>query len=95
VRTDDWKYIHYPNGEGQADTEKAELYDIKADPKEQHNLIEEASAQGKLAELRNELDRIMTDDGRCARQDAGQSEVELRDAGGGDQIGSDRGQTMV
>jgi len=59
VRTDDWKYIHYPNGEGQPDTEKAELYDIKADPKEQHNLIDEPSAQGKLAELRTELDRIM------------------------------------
>ena len=33
--------------------------DIKADPKEQHNLIDAPSAQGKLAELRNELDQIL------------------------------------
>ena len=26
VRTDDWKYIHDPNGEGQPDTEKAERH---------------------------------------------------------------------
>ena len=34
VRTDEWKYMHYPNGEGQPDTEKAELYNVERDPKE-------------------------------------------------------------
>ena len=29
VRTDEWSYMHYPNGEGQPDTEKAELYNIR------------------------------------------------------------------
>jgi arylsulfatase A-like enzyme len=29
VRTADWKYIHYPNGEGQPETEKAELYHLR------------------------------------------------------------------
>jgi N-acetylglucosamine-6-sulfatase len=63
VRTDDWKYVHYPNGEGQPDTEKAELYDLKADPKEQNNLIDAPAAQGKLAELKVELQRILKDTG--------------------------------
>ena len=34
VRTDEWSYMHYPNGEGQPDTEKAELYNLKTDPLE-------------------------------------------------------------
>jgi N-acetylglucosamine-6-sulfatase len=58
VRTADWKYIHYPNGEGRPDTETAELYHLTEDPKEQRNLIGEPAAQAKLAELRAELARL-------------------------------------
>jgi arylsulfatase A-like enzyme len=58
VRTADWKYIHYPNGAGQRDTERAELYHLANDPKEQHNLVADAGAAGKLAELRAELRRL-------------------------------------
>jgi N-acetylglucosamine-6-sulfatase len=58
VRTRDWKYIHYPNGAGQPDTELAELYHLAADPKEQRNLIADPAARGKLAELRAELVRL-------------------------------------
>ena len=58
VRTRDWKYIHYPNGAGQPDTELAELYHLAADPKEQRNLIDDPAARGKLAELRAELVRL-------------------------------------
>ena len=32
VRTDDWKYIHYPHGDGGPDRHLAELYDLKRDP---------------------------------------------------------------
>ena len=63
VRTDDWKYIHYPNGGANPDTEKAELYDLKADPIEARNLIDDPAAQGKLAELRTELDRLLRETG--------------------------------
>ena len=59
VRTDDWKYIHYPNGGANPDTEKAELYHIAVDPLEANNLIDAPSSQPKLAELRNELDRLL------------------------------------
>ena len=34
VRTDEWKYIHYPHGDGRPDRHKAELYNLKADPDE-------------------------------------------------------------
>ena len=55
VRTDEWSYMHYPNGEGQPDTEKAELYNIKTDPLEKNNLIDAPEAQGTLASMKAEL----------------------------------------
>ena len=58
VRTADWKYIHYPNGEGQPDTEKAELYHLAEDPKEERNLIDDPGSAAKLAALKAELLRL-------------------------------------
>lgn len=58
VRTADWKYIHYPNGEGRPDTEMAELYHLATDPREQRNLVGDAGAEEKLVELRAELRRL-------------------------------------
>jgi len=63
VRTDDWKYIHYPNGGNNPDTEKAELYHVAADPIEANNLIDDPASQPKLAELRGELDRLLKETG--------------------------------
>jgi N-acetylglucosamine-6-sulfatase len=63
VRTDDWKYIHYPNGGNNPDTEKAELYNLKADPIEARNLIDDAASQPKLVELRAELARLLKETG--------------------------------
>ena len=63
VRTDEWSYMHYPNGEGLPDTEKAELYDIKTDPLQKNNLIDAPEAHDKLAELRTELQKIQRETG--------------------------------
>ena len=63
VRTDEWKYVHYPNGTGLTDTYKAELYNLKADPLETHNLIDDPSAAKKLEELKNELRRLLAETG--------------------------------
>src|SRR5439155_19141714 len=41
VRTDDWKYIRYPHGDGGPDRHKAELYHIAIDPDETRNLIDD------------------------------------------------------
>jgi arylsulfatase A-like enzyme len=63
VRTDEWKYIHYPNGEGQPDTELAELYHLKADPHETTNLINDAASQPTLTSLKAELQKLLLETG--------------------------------
>ena len=63
VRTDDWKYIHYPNGDEQPDKYLAELYHLKEDPLERYNLINDPAARGELAKLRAELHRLKVETG--------------------------------
>ncbi len=58
VRTDDWKLIHYPNGDGKPDRFTAELYDLKIDPHEMRNLIADPGHAAKRAELERELARV-------------------------------------
>ena len=91
VRTDDWSYMHYPNGEGQPDTEKAELYNIKNDPLETNNLIDAPEAQGTLAELKAELLKHSAGHRRPARPDADQPAASLRDARRGHPLTTMRG----
>ena len=63
VRTDEWKYIHYPHGDGSPDKHMAELYDLKSDPGERHNLIAKPEHAAKLKELQAELTRVMSEVG--------------------------------
>jgi hypothetical protein len=63
VRTDDWKYVHYPNGDGSPDRYLAELYHVKEDPLERRNLVNRPEAKPKLEELRAELDKNLRDTG--------------------------------
>lgn len=63
VRTDDWKYMHYPHGDGTPDKHMAELYDLKNDPGEDRNLIADAKHAAKLAELKAELERLKKESG--------------------------------
>lgn len=63
VRSQEWKYIHYPNGEGQPETHKAELYNLKDDPGETRNLIEEASVAQMRTGLEAELARLLVETG--------------------------------
>ena len=59
VRTDDWKYMHYPPGDGSPDRHLAELYDLKNDPEERHNLSHDRRYAGKVRELQKELARLL------------------------------------
>jgi N-acetylglucosamine-6-sulfatase len=59
IRTADWKYIFYPHGDGSLDRYQAELYHLATDPLEMHNLINDPTAAGKLAELKKEHARLM------------------------------------
>src|SRR5262245_43147405 len=63
VRTDEWKYIRYPHGDGKPDRHKAELYYLKDDPEESRNLICDAKQAGKVKELQEELARLMKEAG--------------------------------
>ena len=53
IRTDDWKFIRYPHGDGSPDKHLAELYDLRKDPGELHNL----AASPKHARARNKLEQ--------------------------------------
>ena len=59
VRTDRWKYVHYPHGDGTPDRHMAELYDLKKDPGETNNLISDPAYRDTVNELKAELDRLM------------------------------------
>jgi N-acetylglucosamine-6-sulfatase len=58
VRTDEWKYVHYPHGDGSPDRHLAELYNVKLDPEERNNLIAEPEHAEVLQALREELERL-------------------------------------
>jgi len=69
VRTDDWKYIHYPHGDGAPDRHMAEMYNIKADPEERNNLANDPKHADKLRELKQELGVAMRLSGLPAEKD--------------------------
>jgi N-acetylglucosamine-6-sulfatase len=63
LRTDRWKYIRYPHGDGSPDRHMAELYDLAEDPGERHNLIDRPEHAGLVKQLRAELDRRIAEAG--------------------------------
>jgi N-acetylglucosamine-6-sulfatase len=63
IRTDDWKYVHYPHGDGDADRHMAELYDLKNDPGELKNLISDPKFSAKRRELQVALATLEEESG--------------------------------
>ena len=63
VRTDDFKYSHYPHGDGMPDRHLAELYDLKNDPQERRNLVADPKYASKVKEMQAELNRVMAEVG--------------------------------
>jgi len=61
VRTDDWKYVRYPHGDGGPDRHKADLFHLATDPDETMNLVDDPKYAGKVAELKAELDRLLVE----------------------------------
>lgn len=59
VRADDWKYIHYPHGDGSPDRYTAELYCLAEDPLETRNRVADPACAVKLSELKAEMERLM------------------------------------
>lgn len=58
VRTDRWKYIRYTDLEGMD-----ELYDLKSDPYEMKNLINDAGSREAAESMTKELDRLVVETG--------------------------------
>lgn len=54
VRNGRWKYIHYLELSGME-----ELYDLKSDPYEMNDLIKDPQAAGALAEMKQEMERLL------------------------------------
>jgi len=63
VRTDQWKYIRYPHGDGGPDRHLAELYNLQTDPLELKNLSSDPAYAAKVAELNAELARLLQESG--------------------------------
>lgn len=61
LRTDEWKYIRYPHGDGSPDKHMAELYNLKSDPEETTNLIGNPKYASLIKDLRIELDRLIAE----------------------------------
>jgi N-acetylglucosamine-6-sulfatase len=60
VRTNQWKYVRYPHGDGGPDRHLAELYDMAKDPGERTNLIGDPGSRQIVSQLQEELIRLMT-----------------------------------
>ena len=69
VRTDEWKYVRYPHGDGGPDRHRAELYNLKKDPGERTNLIDAPDTAAIREELRAELANVMAASGLTADTD--------------------------
>lgn len=63
IRTDDWKYIRYPHGDGTPDKHMAELYNLKTDVEERHNLIADPKYQELVVKLGKELEGLIAASG--------------------------------
>ena len=69
VRTEQWKYMRYPHGDGGPDRHLAELYNIEFDPEERHNLIANPKYAPVVETLQRELARLMADTGLTPETD--------------------------
>lgn len=69
VRTDSWKYVHYPHGDGSPDRHMAELYNIEFDRDERYNLIHNPQYAPMVARLKEELTRQMAKTGLTPETD--------------------------
>jgi arylsulfatase A-like enzyme len=69
VRTESWKYSHYPHGDGSPDRHMAELYNIEFDPEERHNLISNPKYATVVAEMKGELLKVMKESGLTPETD--------------------------
>ncbi len=59
IRTDDMKLIRYPHGDGSPDRHIAEMYDLKNDPNELHNLAGSTAHKPTQVHLEQQLAELL------------------------------------
>jgi arylsulfatase A-like enzyme len=69
VRTESWKYMHYPHGDGGADRHMAELYNIEFDREERYNLIADPRYAEVVEQMKGELVKVMAEAGLTPETD--------------------------
>ncbi len=69
VRTESWKYMHYPHGDGSPDRHMAELYNIEFDRDERYNLANDPRYADVLDEMKRKLADEMKAVGLTAEND--------------------------
>jgi N-acetylglucosamine-6-sulfatase len=69
IRTEEWKYIHYPHGDGSPDRHLGELYDLKQDPGERFNLVRRVDYDATVQRLQTDLNELMAATGLTPQTD--------------------------
>ncbi len=69
IRTDDWKFIRYPHGDGSPDRHRAELYHLKTDPGELRNLADSPDSRMIREQLSIQLAELLAAEGLSGDND--------------------------
>jgi len=69
IRTDEWKFVRYPHGDGSPDKHMAELYNLKRDPIERHNLVNVPKHAGIRRQLEQQLASLLAAEGLTPDKD--------------------------
>ncbi|HWH71981.1 MAG TPA: sulfatase/phosphatase domain-containing protein, partial [Candidatus Sulfotelmatobacter sp.] len=69
IRTDEWKFIRYPHGDNGPDRHLPELYNLKKDPGELHNLATLPKYAPVRRQLEEQLQALMAESGLTPQTD--------------------------
>ncbi len=69
IRTDRWKFIRYPHGDGSPDRHRAELYDLSRDPEEIVNLADDPQHLDVRKDLEAQLAALLKAEGLAGDAD--------------------------
>jgi N-acetylglucosamine-6-sulfatase len=69
IRTDRFKFVHYPHGDGTADRHLPELYDLANDPDELKNLAIDPAHATTRADLERQLANVLASFGLTTEKD--------------------------